>query len=76
MSWTKVCIELRRVSGILCQENRVMSAAMILAFVAAVEQNLLGYSAELVRNVCDGAHAGIFNAAVVDHLASCLKQEE
>ncbi len=76
VSWAKVCAELRQVSCMLCQEKRVMTAAMILAFVAAVEQNLLGFSAELVRNVCDGTHAVIFDAAVVHYLANSLKQEE
>ena len=72
--WAKVCIELRRMAGELCEQKRAMVAAMVLAFVAAVEQNLLGFPAALVQSVCEG-RAALFNAAVVDHLAKSLDRE-
>ncbi len=31
-----------------------MAAAMVLAFVAAVEQNLLGFSPKIVQDICEG----------------------
>lgn len=67
VSWGSLCIEMRRLAVNFCRESRVTTAAMVLAFVAAVEQNLLGFSAGLVQEICKGRVA-LFNAAVVDHL--------
>jgi hypothetical protein len=39
--WADVCIELRLIAVRLCTRSEHLRAAMILAFVAAVEQNLL-----------------------------------
>jgi hypothetical protein len=68
-AWADLCIEMRLLAIDLCKEKppRLTSAAMVLAFVAAVEQNLIGFSAGLVRSVCDG-HTVFFNSKVVDHL--------
>jgi len=43
LSWADVCIEMRLLAINLRNEGHVAAAAMILAFVAAVEQNLLGF---------------------------------
>jgi hypothetical protein len=66
-SWGTLSIEMRRLAVGMCKDNRVMTAAMVLAFVAAVEQNLLGFSAAVVKAVCEGKTL-LFNTAVVDHL--------
>jgi hypothetical protein len=52
-----------------------MAAAMVLAFVAAVEQNLLGFSAEFVRKICN-RQVGFFSAKVVDYVESFVKKLE
>ena len=72
LSWADVCISMRGLAIDLCKESRVTAAAMVLAFVGAVEQNLLGFSAEVIRSVCNGNRV-FFNAAVVDHLASFVE---
>ena len=41
--WTNVCVELRLAAARRCRRKELLAAAMILAFVAAVEQNLLGF---------------------------------
>ncbi len=46
-SWEQVCIQMRLLSIELCKDNRVMQAAMVLAFAAAVEQNILRFSVHL-----------------------------
>ena len=74
-SWANVCIEMRRCAVEFCKEGRVMVAAMVLAFVAAVEQNLLGFSPKLVQDVCKG-HSALFNVTVVDHLEEFVRRME
>jgi hypothetical protein len=49
-----------------------MAAAMVLAFVAAVEQNVLGFSAKFVQRICKG-NAPFFNAEVVHYMERVLK---
>jgi hypothetical protein len=39
--WADACIELRLIAARLCARSEYLRAAMILAFIAAVEQNLL-----------------------------------
>jgi hypothetical protein len=75
LSWSTLCINMRQMAVELCTKPRVATGAMVLAFVAAVEQNLLGFSAQRVKDICDG-RALMFNAAVVDHLERFVKQME
>lgn len=70
--WRDFCIEARRLARLLISENKVMIAAQVLAFTSAVEQNVLGFSAETVRAVCSG-QMGMFNAGLIDHLESSLR---
>lgn len=74
VSWSLICARLRRIAAAYCQSNRVMVAALMLAFVAAIEQNLLSFSAAQVRNICDG-RVGFFNPDVIDHIAKSLNPE-
>jgi hypothetical protein len=70
-SWADVCVGLRRIIQHARGEMRFLTAAMILAFVGAVEQNLLGFSQALVARILEGRLA-IFNPNVVDHLQSSI----
>lgn len=70
--WRDFCVEARRLARRLIAEDRVMVAAQTLAFVSAVEQNLLGFSAATVRGVCSG-HMAMFNASLIDHLENSLR---
>lgn len=70
-SWAAVCVELRRMTPLLGKENP-LTVAMILAFVGAVEQNLLGFSSSLVRRIRDG-HDIPFNPSILNHLDRALK---
>src|SRR5262249_55317644 len=55
LSWSALCIEMRLLAMALKGEPQSrLTAAMVLAFVGAVEQNLLGFSAAFVRNICKG----------------------
>ena len=74
-SWATVCVEMRRLAIEIYKEGRAMTAAMVLAFVAAVEQNLLGFSSKIVQDICEG-HLALFNVAVVDHLEKFIKRLE
>jgi hypothetical protein len=67
LGWDDLCIAMRRLA-IEVKRERLVTAAMILAFVAAVEQNLLGFSGEVVRAVAE-RKAWSFNPRVVDHIA-------
>jgi hypothetical protein len=77
LRWADVCIEMRLLAIDLCKEQppRMTTAAMVLAFVGAVEQNLLGFSAERVRKICNDRLI-LFNTKVVDHVKSFLRKLE
>jgi hypothetical protein len=72
--WETVCIQMRRLA-IELKQKQVAIAAMTLAFVAAVEQNLLGYSAPVIRRVCEAGTLR-FNPRVVDYIGRFLGKEE
>jgi hypothetical protein len=74
-SWATVCVEMRRLAISICREGRVTAAAIVLAFVAAVEQNLLGFPRRIVRDICEDRRV-LFNVEVVDHLEKFIKRLE
>jgi hypothetical protein len=77
LPWADVCIEMRLLAIDFCRQEppRVTAAALVLAFVAAIEQNLLGFSAEVIRKTCDD-RAVFFNAKVVDHMKRFIDKLE
>jgi hypothetical protein len=75
LPWANVCIELRRLSIEIIHERRVTTAAMILAFVAAVEQNLLGFSYETVQRISE-EEGLLFNVEVVDYVEKFVNRME
>lgn len=53
--WASLCVVLRRTAQTLCKDpQHVVLAAMILAFVGAVEQNVLAFSAPLLQRIHSG----------------------
>jgi hypothetical protein len=71
-TWGSVCIQMRHLAIELRDEGQIMAAAMALAFVAAVEQNLMGFSAGLVRAVEHGSPV-FFDGRIVDHIECFVK---
>jgi hypothetical protein len=47
--WEDLCIRLRRLSALICETRGTLVAAMVLAFVGAVEQNLLHFTAPTTK---------------------------
>jgi len=45
LSWADVCVALRRIAPHILDPEHILGTALILAFVGAVEQNLLGFVA-------------------------------
>jgi len=70
--WSDVCLALRRLAVKLCAKEQVVLAAMMLAFVGAVEQNLLGISVEDVNL----SRLRTFDPRILSHLESWIKAEE
>jgi hypothetical protein len=64
--WAGVCVDLREIALSLRDQGNFILAAMTLAFVGAVERNLLGLGAP------DGR---VFDARTGDHVQSWLKKE-
>jgi hypothetical protein len=71
LAWQNVCIEMRRLAIEFVKQGRTAAAGLVLAFVAAVEQNLLGFSSEQVRRICE-ERADFFKPQVVEHMARFL----
>jgi len=66
ITWKDLCLELRRiVAEGKWRTDRLMEGAMILAFVGAVEQNLLGFSASSRVN---------FNSGLLNHIERFLEE--
>lgn len=65
-SWASVCVVLRKKVPEL-HRLPLVTRAMLLAFVGAVEQNLLGFSSSWLLPVLRG-EASLQNAGIVDHL--------
>jgi len=75
-SWADVCVRLRRMvvkSSQFRARTPLVTCALILAFVGAVEQNLLKFSATQVRLIFKG-QTSLFNAKVVDHLMTVVRE--
>ncbi len=74
--WRNLCIALRRIVPTLCRKQRLVVAAMILAFVGAVEQNLLRISSSLIRHIYeDSGQAIMVPSEIGDYIETSLPQE-
>jgi hypothetical protein len=73
--WSDVCIELRLMAVQLCKQTLYLRAAVILAFVSAVEQNLLNLRPKH-RATDDEVTAALRLPPVTDHIARFLEVSE
>lgn len=73
VSWKHVCLFLRRLARRYTNNETCVVAALILAFVGAVEQNLLGMTAVHIRRAARG-EALMFNPTIVDYLKSAISE--
>jgi hypothetical protein len=71
LSWAEVCLGMRQLARRLCGQGKGVVAAMTLAFVGAVEQNLLGFSAPRAG----GPRTAVVNPRLADHLERWLSGE-
>jgi hypothetical protein len=72
--WSDVCLRLRRMIPAVVKRGDVVVAGMILAFVGAVEQNLLRFSSVLVRRATDGKLV-LLSSEIGDHVLKSLQEE-
>lgn len=70
LSWADLCLALRRLARRDCAEGRLIVAAMTLAFVGAVEQNLLAFHAPGTGG------RGVLNPRLPSHLTQWIEQPE
>ena len=74
-SWLTICTGLRSAAIEFRDEGAVSAAAMTLAFVGAVEQNLLGFPVRLLKRA--RSNTPIWSCVeIADHLDSWLKNVE
>jgi hypothetical protein len=74
LKWADLCLALRRLVVELCAKEQIVLATMALAFVGAVEQNLLGFSIAAVDDFQQGRFA-TFDPTVVVHLEKWIDRE-
>jgi hypothetical protein len=72
LSWAHLCLRMRHLARCLCGEGRHVVAAMTLAFVGAVEQNLLGFSMPASAS----RRSAAVNPRLVAHLEQWLLEED
>ena len=70
--WKDVCLELRRIVLKLLEEEKRIQSAMILAFIGAVEQNILGFPRNLAQRIED--HIPV-SSSISDHLENYWKED-
>ena len=79
LTWGRLCIELRRMvpdlRAKIGTEKGVVVAAMILAFVGAVEQNLCGLSSPQANRAMDCKPVKV-SSAVTRHIEESLRSED
>jgi hypothetical protein len=73
--WADACVELRLIAARFCKRGEHLRAAMILAFVAAVEQNLLKLR-RIVPGAGDEVVAALALPRITDHLTRFLEAFE
>jgi hypothetical protein len=72
--WSSLSVVLRHVAQTLCRDpQRVVLAAMILAFVGAVEQNLLAFSTPLLQRIYSG-HSVRVPSEIGDHIEASFQE--
>lgn len=69
--WADVCVELRLIAVRLCAQSEYLRAATILAFVVAVEQNILGLGP--VAGSVDKVVAALALPRIAGHLQDFLE---
>lgn len=70
-TWTNLCIELRTLVQTILVQTKPIAAALVLAFVGAVEQNLCGLSARQAQEVARG-RVPLITTDIADHLERFL----
>lgn len=73
--WASLCLRLREAAVSLMRRNEIVVAALVLAFVGAVEQNLLRFPVGAIRLAMSGGRA-VLSPAVGDHLMSFLEGDD
>src|SRR5690606_30934309 len=51
LTWQALCVEMRHLALQRCRDDQLNAAAIILGFVGAVEQNLLGFSCTAIEGL-------------------------
>jgi hypothetical protein len=74
LKWSDLCLKLRRISPNLIRNKKVALAAMVLAFVGAVEQCLLRFSYDLVKRTVEKKNSTV-SSAIPDYLAKFTRKE-
>ena len=72
LTWPTLCIELRKIIRTVLLKEKPIVAALALAFVGAVEQNLWGVSANLARRVAKGEVPALITTDMSDYLERFL----
>jgi hypothetical protein len=73
LRWSDVCVRLRRMVSVMVAENDLIVAGMTLAFVGAVEQNLLRISAALALLAVEHKPA-LLGPEVANHILRSLEE--
>jgi hypothetical protein len=74
LTWRDLCLRLRRASSRLIRDKEMTLAAMLLAFVGAVEQNLLLFSHEMVKRTVEKINPTV-SSDIPDYLAKFIEGE-
>jgi hypothetical protein len=70
--WSNLCVELRKIIRTALLRQKPIVAALALAFVGAVEENLLRFSGRLVQHVYTGEVPPLVTTEISDHLGKFL----
>ena len=71
LSWADLCVNLRAIAPHMLGTEQILGTALILAFVGAVEQNLLGFVSPEATNVPTAKVP-----RMLDHLTKVIRMED
>jgi hypothetical protein len=74
LTWSDLCLRLRTAARSLISNKKIMLAGVVLAFVGAVEQNLLEFSCDLVKRTVEKKNLTV-SSTIPDYLAKFTKGE-
>lgn len=72
ITWSHIAIQLRGIALRCCSQRKYTRAALLLGFVGAIEQNLLGHSSDVACKALSSSSSVMVSSGMIEHLQHAL----